>query len=419
MKLVVKDLDLANSKDNDINDQESTRDQSLVVGSCLAVFGNILISISLNLQKYVHLRNAARESQSQKHYTKELLWWLGLSFMGFGELFNFTAYGFAPASVVAPLGTTTVVANLFLAAIFLKEKIRPENLFGCALAIIGAFLLVTFSNTSEKVMGSYEIVRSLSQPIFIAYVCIEVIILAALLILLYCKNVKHVLLYLLISSITASFTVISAKAVSGMIQLSAVGFSQWTKPVLYAMLVVLILTCLIQIKFVNLAMKNYEATIVVPVNFVIFTISAILAGIIFYKEFYGMNGIQVTLFLFGCALSFMAVYFIAVGRTGNFSGNKSDLHPQHVSSDLIPSWMLANVNVGQVQPYGHVEHLKNTESDKVPILQAEALETIEELTEGSDKPDGETDTVSVTSLDMLVDREKLGLDDRSDYGATK
>ncbi|CAL1540324.1 unnamed protein product [Lymnaea stagnalis] len=409
MQLVVKDVNKELEK--------SDRDQNLLVGCCLAVFGNINISVSLNLQKYVHLRNAARESQTQKHYTNEPLWWLGLALMGFGELFNFTAYGFAPASVVAPLGSTTVVANLCLAAIFLREKLRPENLFGCALAIIGAFLLVTFSNASEKVMGSYEIIRSLSQPIFIAYVCLEVIILAGLLILLYCKEAKHVLIYLLISSITASFTVISAKAVSGMIQLSAVGFSQWTKPVLYAMLVVLILTALIQIKFVNLAMKNYDATIVVPVNFVIFTISAILAGIIFYKEFYGMSGIQVTLFLFGCTLSFMAVYFIAVGRTSHTSGMKADIQPHQVASDLIPSWLLANVNVGQVQPVGRVEHLKNTESDQIPILQAEALETIEELTEGSDKLDGDGDSVSITSLDMLVDREKMD-QDKSSYGAT-
>ncbi|XP_012943184.1 NIPA-like protein 2 isoform X2 [Aplysia californica] len=388
---------------------------NLAIGSGLAVAGNILISVSLNLQKYVHLRNAAREVEV--HYTKELLWWFGLLLMGAGELFNFTAYGFAPASVVAPLGTTTVVANLFLAAIFLKEKIRSENLFGCGLAIVGAFLLVYFSNQNEKVMGSYEIIEGLSQPIFVAYVCFEMIVLAGLLCMLYHKKMEHVLIYLLISSITASFTVISAKAVSGMIQLSFVGYSQWDQPVLYAMIVVLIVTALVQIKFVNLAMKNYEATIVVPVNFVIFTISAILAGIVFYKEFYGMNGLQITMFLFGCALSFMAVYFIAVGKMTSGTGAKPDLQPQNVASDLIPSWMMANVNVGQVQPSGHVEHLKDTEtdSDKVPILHSEALETIQEA-DGPDEADG--DGISVTSMDMLLDREKMGATNRANYSST-
>lgn len=118
--------------------------QNLLIGSVLAISGNLLVSVSLNVQKYTHVRNENRADQM--HYTQEPLWWLGLLLMGIGEIGNFSAYGFAPASLVAPLGTTTVVANIFLAAIFLKEKIRAEHLFGSALAVIGAFLVVTFSS---------------------------------------------------------------------------------------------------------------------------------------------------------------------------------------------------------------------------------------------------------------------------------
>jgi hypothetical protein len=38
-------------------------------------------------------------------YLKSKLWWLGLVLMAVGEGGNFLSYGFAPASVVAPLGT--------------------------------------------------------------------------------------------------------------------------------------------------------------------------------------------------------------------------------------------------------------------------------------------------------------------------
>ena len=58
------------------------------------------------------MRNSEREIQ--RHYTRDVLWWFGLFLMVFGELFNFTAYGFAPASVVAPLGTTTIVGGSFV-----------------------------------------------------------------------------------------------------------------------------------------------------------------------------------------------------------------------------------------------------------------------------------------------------------------
>lgn len=155
-------------------------------------------------------------------------------------------------------------------------------------------------------------------------------------------------------------------------------------------------------------MKNYDATVVVPINFVIFTASAIVAGIIFYKEFLGMTNLQITMFLFGCLLSFMAVYFISLGKSSH-GGPKLPVQPEHIASDLIPSWMMANVNVGQVQPTGSVEHLTTStcDGDRIPILYSEGAEG------GADGQDN----MSITSMDMIVDREKLGMEDRTTYGA--
>ena len=47
----------------------------------------------------------------QHKYLKSKIWWCGITLMVLGEVGNFMAYGFAPASVVAPLGTTTVVGE--------------------------------------------------------------------------------------------------------------------------------------------------------------------------------------------------------------------------------------------------------------------------------------------------------------------
>jgi len=62
------------------------------------------------LQKYTHVKNEEREVKI--HYTRNPLWWVGVSLMIFGEVGNFSAYGYAPASLVAPLGTTTVIGRL-------------------------------------------------------------------------------------------------------------------------------------------------------------------------------------------------------------------------------------------------------------------------------------------------------------------
>lgn len=49
------------------------------------------------------------ESGEKQHYTRSPIWWLGLALMALGEMGNFAAYGFAPASLVAPMATTTVI----------------------------------------------------------------------------------------------------------------------------------------------------------------------------------------------------------------------------------------------------------------------------------------------------------------------
>lgn len=41
--------------------------------------------------------------------------------MNGGELCNFLAYAFAPPSVVAPLGMVTLIANVFLAPLIVRE----------------------------------------------------------------------------------------------------------------------------------------------------------------------------------------------------------------------------------------------------------------------------------------------------------
>ena len=72
------------------------------------------------MQRYTHVKNES--IAVPVHYTRDPLWWLGLFLMACGEIGNFSAYGFAPASLVAPLGTTTVVGKEFICSTCKKNK---------------------------------------------------------------------------------------------------------------------------------------------------------------------------------------------------------------------------------------------------------------------------------------------------------
>ncbi|XP_063055643.1 NIPA-like protein 2 [Engraulis encrasicolus] len=282
-------------------------------GIIIAICGNFLISISLNIQKYTHVRQSQRGSS--KPYYKSWLWWLGISLMGLGELGNFAAYGFAPASLIAPLGCVSVIASAIISVVFLKESLRASDLLGGALAITGTYLLVTFAPHFAPHVTANMVERSLMSWEFLTYIFVEVIAFCILLYLYKCRNMKHIVIIMLLVALLASLTVISVKAVSGMITESIQGnHLQFTYPIFYVMFIIMVASCGFQIKFLNQAMKMFDATEVVPINYVFFTASAIIAGILFYQEFLGLSPVNIFMFVLGCLLSFIGVFLIARTR---------------------------------------------------------------------------------------------------------
>ncbi len=136
---------------------------SSFLGIAFAISGNILISVSLNLQKYAHNSVGSNqmdqdsesstllESENREFsYLKNRLWWLGVLIMTVGEAGNFVAYAFASASVIAPLGTFALMSNTIIAPFALNERIRTRDICGIVLSVFGSVLIVSSSNQQEK-----------------------------------------------------------------------------------------------------------------------------------------------------------------------------------------------------------------------------------------------------------------------------
>ncbi|KAJ8785155.1 hypothetical protein J1605_007711 [Eschrichtius robustus] len=137
------------------------------------------------------------------------------------------------------------------------------------------------------------------------------------------KGIKHIAILLTLVALLASLTVISVKAVSGMITFSVTDKMQLTYPIFYIMFIIMIASCVFQVKasvsafcsrLLNQATKLYSTATVVPVNHTFFTISAIIAGTIFYQEFLGAAFLTIFIYLFGCFLSFLGVVLVTRNR---------------------------------------------------------------------------------------------------------
>jgi hypothetical protein len=69
-----------------------------------------------------------------------------------------------------------------------------------------------------------------------------------------------------------------------------------------------------QIKYVNRALQRFDATQVIPVQFVLFTLSVILGSAVLYRDFERTSGEDAGKFVGGCALTFLGVWLITSGR---------------------------------------------------------------------------------------------------------
>ncbi|KAM9200284.1 NIPA-like protein 2 [Mergus octosetaceus] len=332
-----------------------SKHKTQLLGVLLAAASNFLISVSLSIQKCAHLRLAC-QTEPKPYYTSKL-WWCGIILLGLGEVGSFTAYGFAPIALVAPLGCVSVIGTAVISVLFLKQTVRAADILGGTLAVAGTYLLVTFAPNVPQELTARRVQNNLVSWPFLVYVILEIITFCILLYFYKRKAVKHIMILLMMVALLASLTVIAVKAVASMITLSVKGKMQLTYPIFYIMLILMATSCVFQVKFLNQAMHLYEATAVVPINFMLFTTSAIVSGVIFYQEFQSAALLSVFMFLFGCLLSFLGVFVIA--------RNKKEEHLQvpYIDCGRIPGQKLT----GKIQPdsYSSCYGTLNNEDDSV------------------------------------------------------
>lgn len=110
-----------------------------------------------------------KPQEDTKTYLKSGYWWLGIVLMVTGEAGNFIAYGFAPASIVSPLGVVALVSNCIIAPVLLKERFRQRDFWGVAIAIAGAVIIVLSAKNSETKMGPHDVWAAITRWEFETY----------------------------------------------------------------------------------------------------------------------------------------------------------------------------------------------------------------------------------------------------------
>ncbi|XP_009680320.2 magnesium transporter NIPA3 isoform X1 [Struthio camelus] len=266
----------------------------LYVGLALAIGSSIFIGASFILKKKGLLRlatrGATRAGQGGYSYLKEWLWWAGLLSMGLGEVANFAAYAFAPATLVTPLGALSVLISAILSSYFLNEKLNIHGKLGCVLSILGSTVMVIHAPEEEEVTSLDDMKIKLQDPVFIAF---AVVITAVALVLIFIvaprKGQTNILIYILICSVIGAFSVSSVKGLGIAIKQMLERKPVYRHPLVYVLVGVLVLSVSTQINYLNKALDMFNTSLVTPIYYVCFTTTVVTCSIILFKEWNSMD----------------------------------------------------------------------------------------------------------------------------------
>ena len=262
------------------------------------------------------------EETEGKTYLKSPIWWLGIAMMTVGEAGNFLAYGFAPASIVSPLGVVALVSNCLIAPLLLRERFRWRDGLGVIIAVAGCVTIVMSASDSNPKLTPDAIWSLITRWEFETYFGITVVLILAL---SYVSNKfgdKSILIDLGLVGLFGGYTALSTKGVASL--LSSEVYRVVTFPITYLLVAVLVFTAVMQIKYVNRALQRFNSTMVIPTQFVLFTISVIVGSAILYRDFERTTTEDAGKFVGGCALTFLGVWFITSGRGDESEEDEED-----------------------------------------------------------------------------------------------
>ncbi|RHY03671.1 hypothetical protein DYB28_002284 [Aphanomyces astaci] len=263
----------------------SGQEYDLVTGIAMCLVGTTISNFvrrdlpSLNIPKSQCERQPEHD---RKPYNTQWRWWLGLFGVAVGSIADFAALTYAAQSVIAPVGAFTLVANIFFAHYWLRERLGRNDLIGTMLICIGAIMVTVFGSHSSTSHTLDELLALYYRWDMFVYACAV----CAVLIGLFTALVRsedalrvhgnlsdeyktfrkiHPLAYSGLAGVWGAQSVMFAKSTGELIKQTAHGLNQFDKVPSYVILACLAGTITMQTHLLSLGLKSFDALYIVPV----------------------------------------------------------------------------------------------------------------------------------------------------------
>jgi len=330
---------------------EAQPPSTYAAGVALSMAMAIIIAVGLTIEKRAHM---VAQAAGKTDGVGTFWFYVGFTLKNFvGEIGMLLAYGLAPASVVAPLGTVSVAANALLAVMFLGEPCRVRDWVALVGVAGGIVLIVLSVPQGSEQLTVHHLLSShfyYSPRSYLYCVCLVPIITFVIMEIEPRFAKKYIVVWLFLCALISSITVAAARGFGSLITqlpsdcarahcVHGVVHQPCSQTMLHwlfwILLVLIALTGVWSEYYRVLATNHFDNTQVLPVYQCFFTICSVLGGMLVYNEFQSVTPEAFIQFVAGCALSVGGVLVLLSGRrTG---GHKSAAAPRATAPAPPPS----------------------------------------------------------------------------------
>jgi len=308
-----------------------------IVGLILGLIGQSVVALGYLIQKMAQMSTLEKPKRTPRsRNTSDVLddvgvghaasgtWWFGLAVFLLGHLFCWVALGFAPQSVLACLQSWNMVVVMVLGPRMVNETVPKHALRYCGLITIGCIIVVACGPQEQQSIGDsldYLLV-DMEQWYWLGPIGGTVVLIAVT----YMISIPPAFASIILSAVCAWYASTLAK-VTAVLAVSAVFFGNSLEWGVLVVLAVFVFLAVLQIHFMNVALRHGDATLVIPLYESLSMIGNIVFGAIFWHEFYGIGVARLIGFIFGVV--------VIVAGLGLLTHGKQTCESEKLVGDLV------------------------------------------------------------------------------------
>lgn len=289
---------------------------ALAVSSALAI-GTSFIVKKKGLQAAAANLGSVRASAGGYGYLSEPLWWIGVAAMASGEVCNFAAYAYAPATIVTPLGALSIIISAVLAHYILRERLTMSGWVGCALCVAGSVEIVLHAPEEAPAVGVQALAALAMKPLFVLYSLVAVGSATWLAIEVAPKHGNtYLLVPIMICSLMGSLSVVSCKTLGLALKMTFHGNNQLFYVETWVCVLCVVICVITQMNYLNKALDRFNTAIVTPVYYVCFTTLTLTASSVMYEDYMRQSTRDVIASFAGFVTILCGVYVLTTSKDG-------------------------------------------------------------------------------------------------------